>query len=306
MQEVIGAHLEQTLINKAVIELLKYESKQKEKNEASTLLGSYSKPILAQVHLFNVIKNPIVRPIRVKIPNSFFSVDTEDHRICLFCKTEDKEKIEELLIANPISGLSKVISISDVRKIYSAFKDRKQLLSEYTHFVTDATIMQHIYNLLGKVFSNRNNYPVPITYTSVSKLPAAIVKATESSYMHVKGQNISIRLGHSGMKASDIVSNICSGVEFAVSKLPQAWKSVHSIHLKSSDSPALPVYCKTASDTLSFVKAKTAESKDNVSEDKPVKGKSSKKKRKAKSDELAGATKLKIGKLKSKVKSTPE
>ena len=126
-----------------------------------------------------------------------FSPDDHDHSICFFCRTEDKSTIEEFLQDNPIKGLGKVLSLGQVKKIYSAFKDRKALLSEQTHFVCDSRIMTHLYNILGKVFGSRNNYPVPVTVNGKDKLMSAIEKAVHATYMHLKGVQCGVLHVHS-------------------------------------------------------------------------------------------------------------
>jgi hypothetical protein len=159
-------------------------------------------------------------------------------------------------VDNPIEGLTKVISINEVRKLYKAYKDIKKLLSEHTHFICDTNILTQLYNLLGKTFADRNNAPIPVSYNSPSKIQGAMLKAVSSSYIHLKGQTITIRLGLLSMSESDVIANTLEGLEFAIAKLKGGWNDVTCIHLKTSDSPALPIYNKTDSEMMNFVKAK--------------------------------------------------
>lgn len=197
--------------------------------------------------------------MRVKIPHSLFDSETDGHSICLFCRSEDKEGLEAYLQANPIPGVTKVVSINQLRKLYVAFKDRRELLGQHTHFVSDVRVLNQLYNLLGKVFGARNNYPVPVEFEKFSELEKAVKKVQDSTYMHLKGQNISLRIGHTNMSARDIADNVRVGMEFAIQKLPKGAASVHSLHLKSSDSAALPLFSRVASQMLDFVKAQVKE-----------------------------------------------
>ena len=161
--------LNNDLVKKAVKALYAFELKQKkEKNES--LVEDYAKPILAQVQLTKKIAKKITKPVRVKIPNTLFNIKSEDHTICLFCKSDNKKSIEKYLESNPIDGLIKILSIDDVKKHYVQFKDRKKLLKEHTHFITDSPIMGQLYNLLGKVFSQNNNYPIPIDLPKIDSI----------------------------------------------------------------------------------------------------------------------------------------
>lgn len=214
----------------------------------------------------------MVRPVRVKIPNSIFFPEEEEHSICLFCRSDDFDAITEFHHESPIRGLSKVVSINHVRKNLAAFKDKKLLLAEHTHFICDTRVMAQLYNLLGKVFSARNNYPVPIDFTEIGELPSSIQKVVDSTYMQMKGQNVTIRLGYTRMSANSIVDNICNGVPFGVAKLSNQWKDVHSIHLKSSDSASLPIYSKVSSDVFEYVTSSATRVSDGT--DDSVIGKS--------------------------------
>ena len=187
-----------------------------------------------------------------------FSVDEEDNTICLFCRSDDKESITQYLEANPIEGLTKVISINEAKKHYVQFKDKKALLTAHSHFICDSRIVNQIYNILGSTFSARNDHPVQINFTNPAQLPDLVKKVISSTYFRLAGKNISIRLGYSTMKPSHVIENVLEGVPFAIEKLQNDWKDVHSIHLKTSDSAALPIYSKIPNEMQQYVSQKAA------------------------------------------------
>jgi len=218
-----------------------YETKKASSSSSSKLLGGPVKAVMVQIQLTKAISKPVLKPVRVKIPYSIF--DAENHSICFFCRDEDKEAIEDFLIKNPIQGVNKLVTLKEVKRLYKDLKDKKRLLVEHTHFCCDARIMSHLHNALGKTFATRSNQPVPVDFgTHIEKLPTALAKYIESTYMNLKGLNISIHFGHTEMKAKHMSDNVYAGLDFAVNKLPNGWKDVHSIHLKTSDSAALPIY----------------------------------------------------------------
>lgn len=250
--------LDTALLLRAVEALLNYEGKRTLDNESQSLLGSYSKPIFAQVQLKKAISKPAAKPVRVKIPYSLFSpgADANDDSICLFCRSQDKAAIDEFVAQNPIEGLKKVISINSLKKEYAKFDDLKKLLKEHTHFLCDHNIVSQLYNKLGKTFLSRHsNSPVAIQYDDVKDLPAAVAKSVSSSYMHMKGTVLSIKLATTIMKSKHVALNIEQGLDFAVDKLHDKWKDVVCIHLKISDSAALPIYTKVQSEAGMFFKA---------------------------------------------------
>jgi response regulator of citrate/malate metabolism len=103
-----------------------------------------------------------------------FLPESQGHSVCFFCRSDDHDALEGYFRAHPFKGLVKIISITQVRKSYNAYKDRKTLMKDHTHFVCDARVMTQLYNLLGKVFAERNNLPVPIEFETFSKIPAAL------------------------------------------------------------------------------------------------------------------------------------
>jgi ribosome biogenesis protein UTP30 len=205
--------------------------------------------------------------------------------VCVFCRSDDKEGLESYLASSGIEGINQVLSINQVKKIVDRFDDKKKLLAEHTHFICDARIVPQLYNLLGRVFAARNNYPIPINLDvqKTQRIPIDIAKVLNSTYIHLKGKNVTIRIGHSDMTADHISANISEGLAFAVEKFPGGARSVHSVHVKLADSAALPIYSKTSSKVIDYMKkqggkrsaASEADEGDNGSP-KQKKGKSSK------------------------------
>jgi len=155
-----------------------------------------------------------------------------------------------------------------VKKLYKEYKDRKELLKAHSHFICDANVMGQLYNLLGKVFSEKNNYPIPMNYSSPSTLADGIKKVVDSTYMHLKGKSITIRFGHTSMRSNDVVDNVKVGLEFALQKIQNGWKGIQSIHVKTSYSSALPIYSKNKSESLEFIKSQIKEEGSGSSKEK--------------------------------------
>lgn len=274
MSSTVNNDLNDALVEKAVKSLLKYETKRIEERDSNSLMGGYAKPILVQIHLNKPIKSPIIRPVRVAIPNSLFDIEGEEHSVCLFCRSCDKEEIERQLESSPIEGVTKVVSIDQVKKHYKQFNDKKKLLAEHTNFVCDTRIFSQLINLLGKVFTRRNNHPIPIEFSNLDKLESAVNKAVHNStYMHVAGQVITLRLGYTNMSPQKVVGNVLAGVRVAVEKLDVGVRlgGVHSIHIKSSDSAALPIHFSYKSDIGDFVASQVSGDESKTPKKKPKK-----------------------------------
>lgn len=246
--------IDKALLTRAVEAIIRYEKKKSSTKNANALFEDFDKPILLSVQLTAPITKAVDRPVRVKVPHSLYA-DDGSNSLCIFCRTDDKAEFETLLAEKRIPGLTTVLSMKEVKRDYKAITDRKKLLTAHTHFLCDPSIMTQLYNSLGTTFSRRNKYPVPMKkFASFDKVPTRAMDALNSTYMHLRGDVISIRMAHSGMTVQEVVDNVSAGLLFACEKLPDNWRSIHSLHLKSADSAALPIYSKAKNDYVSYAK----------------------------------------------------
>jgi hypothetical protein len=255
--------LDDAKAEKAVKALLKFEAKRVSEQNSTKLIDGHAKPILVQFQLKRPVKTPVIRPVRVKIPHSLFDADTdgEGHSVCLFCRSEDKAMLESTLEQNPIDGVTAVVSIDQVKKNFKAFKERKELFSQYSHFICDNRIFSHLNNLLGKVFSRRNNHPIPIEISKMARFEKSVMNSIHNStYMHLSGQNITVRMGLTCMDSAEVVANVQQGIRTVVEKIGCGWGGILSVYIKSSDSPALPLHNSYANEMGEFVNTKIAKS----------------------------------------------
>jgi len=257
----MSSKLDAELVTKAVKELIKFD-KQASNGAKKSLIDGASTSIFVQLQLAKEIGKEVLRPVRVKIPHTMFSPDTEEHTVCLFCKSEEKAAIESYLERFPFEGLTEIISLNEVSKNYKSFKDRKELFSRHSHFVCDSAIANHLYNLLGKVFREKGHLPIPLEIGSLdskSKFIQNLSQVVNSTYIYLKSSHISIKLAHTSMPVHAIVENIIQGIEFAVEqKVQEHWKNVGSIHIKTPTSSSLPLYYKNNSEIMSLLQPKAA------------------------------------------------
>ena len=54
--------------------------------------------------------------------------------------------------------------------------------------------------------------------------------------------NSAIKIGHTGQTESEITQNIMHAASVIAKKIPRGWNNIQSLHLKTSDSVALPMY----------------------------------------------------------------
>jgi ribosome biogenesis protein UTP30 len=145
--------------------------------------------------------------------------------------------------------------MKDVQKFYKSYNDMKKLLREFTHFIVDAAIVRQLYNFLGPVFGAKHRMPIQIHCTSPSQIAGEIDKILQSSYIHLGGDNISMKIGHTKHTAQQIAENVIMGVDFLAGKIPNSWSNILSIHLRLAQSAAIPVYSKKENELVEFLQS---------------------------------------------------
>ena len=99
--------------------------------------------------------------------------------------------------------------------------------------------------------------------TNISKLSSAVDKSVnQSTYLSLSGTLLSIRFGLTNMSSTKIIENILAGLPMVFEKLQFGFGSVNSIHLKSSDSPALPIHYSHQNEISEFLKTKVHSNKN--------------------------------------------
>jgi ribosome biogenesis protein UTP30 len=301
---VAGTELEPALVDKAVKALLKYHEKTTEDSGKHALLGS-DKPIHVLFTLLRAPGKSQPKPVQILIPHPFFKIadredsdGVEDPEICLIVKESSKPWCQEMIekFPNHMGGVKKVLGLDSLRKKHSSYEQKRQLLRKYNMFMADDRILPMLSKLLGKAFIQAKRLPVPISLTREKALPFAIQKALSATYMTVNtGTCISIRAGHTGMDAQQLVENITAISKLAVPKIPRKWANVLLIGIKTADSISLPIYNKTPEALREIAKLAGIEEPNVnfVADDEEMEGKDGKKKRELKSPLLKALKKQK-------------
>ncbi len=59
-------------------------------------------------------------------------------------------------------------------------------------------------------------------------------------------------MGRVGFPASHVVENICEAMKAVVGRIPRGWTNIQSVHIKTVDSIALPVFNSLPPDPMSL------------------------------------------------------
>uniref|UniRef100_A0A493TV20 Ribosomal L1 domain-containing protein 1 n=1 Tax=Anas platyrhynchos platyrhynchos TaxID=8840 RepID=A0A493TV20_ANAPP len=221
-------------VRKAVEALLAF-SKSKAKGDELLLNESDCLHLLVTVW-----KIPRVEPL----PHS---IRTETAEICLFTKDEPNLSAEQtenlykkLLTQNGITNVSQVISYKTLKKEYKPFEAKRRLLNRFDLFLSDDRIRRLLPSHIGKHFYERKKAPLCVNLKA-KNLAKEFQKHIQGTTLPVTNKGCS-RIGHTGMKADEIVDNIIAAAKVIDKKLPKNWKNVKVLHLKTLKSVALPIF----------------------------------------------------------------
>ncbi|NXJ90430.1 RL1D1 protein, partial [Corythaixoides concolor] len=185
--------------------------------------------------------------IKIPLPHG---IRPETAEVCLFTKDEPNLSAEQtenlyrkLLIQNGIRSISQIIPYKTLKKEYKLFEAKRRLLNRFDLFLSDDRIRRLLPSHLGKHFYERKKVPLSVNLKA-KNLAKELQKHIQGTTLPVtnKGCCYTARIGHTGMKADEIVDNVIAAAEVIAKKLPKNWKNVKILHLKTNKSVALPIF----------------------------------------------------------------
>ncbi|KAL2930973.1 Ribosomal L1 domain-containing protein 1 [Bienertia sinuspersici] len=226
-------------ILKAVNALLKWKSS---KSQTQNLKLLPSDEFIYLVLTLNKIpsKNS-TNAHKITLPNPLYTADSSE--FCLFVHDKisksAKQKVEEQGIP-----VSKVIKLSQLKKDFKAFEQKRKLCDSFDLFFSDKRIIPLLPNVIGKQFYSKKKIPVPIALGR-NDWKEQIDNVLSSAMLYLSTGTCSvIKVAKSSMNKDEIVENVIAAVNGVAQVVPKKWKNVRAFHLKFSESLALPIYQK--------------------------------------------------------------
>ncbi|KAF9162717.1 hypothetical protein DFQ26_003290 [Actinomortierella ambigua] len=178
------------------------------------------------------------KPHRIPLKHSILPADAQ---VCLFVKDPQRD-FKKLLEDKQVKSVHKVMGVSKLRAKYKPYEAKRQLCASYGLFLADARVVALLPKLLGKTFFLKKKQPIPVDMTR-GDLKKEIARAIGSTYMHqTSGTCTAIKVGVTSQTAAEITANIDAALPHIIEKIPKQWKNIQSIHLKTNDSIALPIF----------------------------------------------------------------
>uniref|UniRef100_A0A8B9S3V4 Ribosomal L1 domain containing 1 n=1 Tax=Apteryx owenii TaxID=8824 RepID=A0A8B9S3V4_APTOW len=166
---------------------------------------------------------------------------------------------KKLLAQKGVTSVSQIISYKTLRKEYKPFEAKRRLLNRFDLFLSDDRIRRLLPSHLGKHFYRSKN---------------------------------TARIGHTGMKADEILENVIAAAEVIAKKLPKNWKNVKILHLKTVKSVALPIFTAQISNLDELDKEPSVDKQEEEKKKKRREKKPKKAGKKMTSGEVAVTTEI--------------
>eukprot|EP00249_Psilotum_nudum_P012394 c23756_g1_i1 orf=430-1362(-) len=226
---------------RAVESLLKWENSRKQKQKAQLLEDDQL--LYLCLSLKRIPDKVRLNPYQIAIPHPLFSLDGYQEA-CLFVNDRKgfRQKEAKQKVAEEKIPVAKVIGVSKLRTDYKPFESKRKLCGSYDIFLADKCIFSVLPKLLGKTFFKKKKYPIPVDLTK-QNWSKQIKAVCGSTFLYIKGGTCSVlKVGRLSQTKDEIVENITAAIEGASSLIPNKWKNIRALHLKTVESVSLPIY----------------------------------------------------------------
>ncbi|CAN4112550.1 unnamed protein product [Withania somnifera] len=256
-----------TTVEKAVNALLKWKDS-KSKTQKPQLIPQ-DDFVYLNLTLKKIPPKPRTNAFRIPLPHPLHDASSE---LCLVIddRTDSKptsDAAKKIVKAQNIP-ISKVIKLSKLKTNYKPFEAKRKLCDSYDLFLVDRRIVHLLPKLLGKQFYKKKKLPLPLDLTH-KNWKEQVERACGSGLFYMRtGTCCMMRVGKGSLDSEQIVDNVVEAIKGVVQVVPKKWGGVRSLHLRLSDSLALPLYQALPEIKLKIqgLKDKEAENRDEVSD----------------------------------------
>ncbi|XP_047975657.1 ribosomal L1 domain-containing protein 1-like [Salvia hispanica] len=190
-------------------------------------------------------RNLSAAPHQILLRRSLLSQDYTASNICLIVdgKRITAESAQKILLAKGIPFVKKVFKLGKLKSDYDSFESKKKLFDSFDLFLADKSVEAVLPKVLGRVFYKKRK-KIPVAVDLRGDWKEELERACRSSLWCLSGGTCSsVRVGRLGeMESGEIVENVLDAVDGVVGILPRKWGGIRCLHLKLSDSLALPIY----------------------------------------------------------------
>lgn len=182
-------------------------------------------------------------PFKIPLPKPLFDPNSE---LCLIIDDRPSSNLTseaaKKIVKSQNLPVAKVLKLSKLKSNYKPFEAKRKLCDSYDLFLVDRRVVHLLPKLLGKSFFKKKKLPLPLDL-SHKNWKEQIERAMGCGLLYMRtGTCCMMKVGKISMENEEIVENVMEGINGVVKVVPKKWGGVRSLHLKFSDSLALPVY----------------------------------------------------------------
>ncbi|ERN03799.1 ribosomal L1 domain-containing protein 1 [Amborella trichopoda] len=229
-------------VGKAVDSLLKWV-KSKAKHQKAQLL-EHDELVYLVLNLKAIPAKGRVNPFRIPIPHPVYNFDGSTE-ICLIIDDRERgldPKLAKKKIKDENLPISKILRLSKLKTNYKPFEARRQLCGSFDLFFTDRRALPVLPRLLGKAFFKKKKTPISVDLTH-KNWGEQLKRACGYAFLYLRTGTCSIiKVGRVSQSRDEILENIMAVIKGLSPVIPNKWSNVRSLHLKSLESLALPIY----------------------------------------------------------------
>eukprot|EP00927_Polykrikos_kofoidii_P016333 TRINITY_DN17369_c0_g1_i1.p1 TRINITY_DN17369_c0_g1~~TRINITY_DN17369_c0_g1_i1.p1 ORF type:complete len:529 (+),score=119.33 TRINITY_DN17369_c0_g1_i1:81-1589(+) len=198
------------------------------------------------------------KPALIPLPHPMFDSNSE---VCFFSKDPQKEYKQLLLEKHKGIGITRVIGLDKLKRNYKQLADKRALADAFDLFLCDHAVLEMMPKFLGSTFYRKKKMPIPVRMTK--DVPERLAKAIASTTLRVpSGGCVGVRIGRVNMALEHLTANAAKVIASVIAYLSD--NPVQSITVKSTESPALPVW-RRARPEGKFLDLKKYRAKDDSS-----------------------------------------
>eukprot|EP00928_Gymnodinium_smaydae_P075223 TRINITY_DN58223_c0_g1_i1.p1 TRINITY_DN58223_c0_g1~~TRINITY_DN58223_c0_g1_i1.p1 ORF type:complete len:430 (-),score=132.87 TRINITY_DN58223_c0_g1_i1:158-1378(-) len=213
-----------------------------EKKSANTnpLLGATSDTIFLYFTMTNIPDKRKIKPVMIPLPHPMYNDKSE---VCFLSKDPQKDFKELLLQKHPVPGITKVIGIDKLRRNYKSLEQKRALADAFDLFLCDISILEAMPKILGNTFyKNKKKAPIPVRLREADP-ETNLKKALSGTPLRMPaGPCLTVKIGRVSMDEESLIANAASVIAHVTKHLKQQDNLVQSITVKTTDSPALPIW----------------------------------------------------------------
>jgi len=247
-EENLGVKVKKGHLAKSITAIMQLVQK---KSADNPLFGIDAESMMLYFTLSKVPDRKKMKPFLIPLPNPLYNEKSE---ICFLCKDPQQKYKELIMQKHPVPGITKVIGIDKLKRNYKSLEQKRALADAFDLFLCDVSVAEMMPKLLGSVFYDKKKKPpIPVRFRDQNP-EEALKKAINATPLRIPaGPCLTVKFGRADMAEEGLAKNAATVIAHVVRHLRA--NPIMSISVKSTDSPALPVW-RRPRDTGEFLDLK--------------------------------------------------